>query len=84
MTPIDFHGSNVVIAKDDPQYQPIPAHVDCLSQEFATTFCWRLTWRERWQLLITGKLWQQVLTFGGPLQPQLLHVDKPVLATDGK
>jgi hypothetical protein len=36
-----------------------------------------LTWRERLRVLLGGVLWHQVLTFKGPLQPQLISVDKP-------
>jgi hypothetical protein len=33
--------------------------------------------RERLKVLLTGKVWQQVLTFNKPLQPQLMAVEKP-------
>lgn len=75
MRPIDFPGSNVVIAKDQPQYIPLPA----LVADQGVYFCWQLTWKERLKLLLTGKLWHNVKTFGGPLQPQMLHVDEPEL-----
>lgn len=39
--------------------------------------CWRLTWLERFRLLWSGCIWQSVLTFHSPLQPQLLEVDRP-------
>lgn len=76
MTPVEFSESNIVIAADQPEYRPLPAHVDG-SLEQRMTCCWRLTWRERLQVLITGRLWHQALTFRRPLQPQLLSTDKP-------
>lgn len=77
MEPSKFEGQNVVIAEHQPEYTQLPALVSPLSGE--AIFCWRLTWRERLKLLVTGRLWHRVLTFGQPLQPQLLGVDVPEL-----
>ena len=73
MEPIEFLGHNIVIAKDQPEYRGLPAYV----VGDATTFCWKLTFKERLKLLWTGELWHTVLTFGRPLQPQLPSVDIP-------
>jgi hypothetical protein len=75
---VEFPEMTAVIAKDQPQYMPMPAHVG-RSNEGRVTFCWSLSWRERWSLFFSGVLWHQVLTFRRPLQPQLLLVDKPAL-----
>ncbi len=77
MIPADFPESNVVFAKDQKEYLPLPANVHPDNPQGETTFCWQLSWRERFLLLIRGKLWHTVLTFKNPLQPQLLSVDKP-------
>lgn len=74
---IEFPQQMMVLAKDQPQYFPMPAHVD---SEGTVTCCWSLTWRERFRLLLRGKLWHQVMTFNRPLQPQMLHIDKPPLS----
>lgn len=79
MTPADFPEQSIIVAKDQPEYMPLPAHIDRRFPAQTMTFCWRLTWRERLKLLFTGKLWHQVMTFGMPLQPQLLLVEKPRL-----
>ncbi|MCX7010260.1 MAG: hypothetical protein NTY53_23980 [Kiritimatiellaeota bacterium] len=42
------------------------------------TSCWGLTWRERWRVLCTGRIWFSVLTFNHSLQPQLPAVEKPL------
>lgn len=76
MNPISFPESNVVYAEDQPQYTPLPAHIE-RTPEGLVTFCWKLSWGERLAVLFTGLLWQQVLTFKRPLQPQRLSVDKP-------
>lgn len=77
MKPIEFPEQDVIIAKDQPEYIPLPAHIDY--EHGAVTFCWKLSLRERIKLLLDGRLWHTVLTFRQPLQPQLLSVDKPVL-----
>ncbi len=73
---IDIPEKTVVIAKDQPQYIPIPAH-QFKDAEGRIAFCWRLNWRERVRVLFTGHIWHQVLTFNTALQPQKLTVEKP-------
>ena len=78
MKPIEFPEQTVIIAKDQPQYVPLYAHrfVD-QPDKGRIACCWKLGWKDRLKLLMTGKLWHQILTFNQPLQPQLLSVDKP-------
>lgn len=76
---IEFQEQTAVIAKDQPQYQSLPAHID-LNDEYGTvTCCWKLSFAERIKLLFTGKIWHQILTFKMNLQPQKLMIDKPEL-----
>jgi hypothetical protein len=77
MNLIEFPEQRVVIAKDQPEYQPLPAYYWENDPEGRIACCWSLTWRERFKILLHGRLWHQILTFNGPLQPQLLSVDKP-------
>ena len=74
MTPIEFPQQTTIIAKDQPEYIPLPAHI---TKEGEVITCWQLTRRERWRLLLSGKLWWSVLTFNRPLQPQRPYVDSP-------
>lgn len=74
---IEFPEQTVVVAKDQPQYRPMPAHIDPTKPEFPFTCCWQLNWRERLAVLLTGRIWHTVLTFGDRIQPQLLQVVKP-------
>ena len=76
---IEFPEQTVVIAKDQPEYLPLPAHRFAGDQQGRIAFCWQLTWRERLAVLWRGVVWQQVLTFNHPLQPQLLATEKPVM-----
>lgn len=77
MRPIDFPEVNIVVAKDQPEYIPLPSRYDYSAG--TVTFAWRLTWRERLALLFRGVLWHQVITAGQPLQPIILSVRKAEL-----
>lgn len=73
---IEFAEQTVVIAKDQPEYRPLPAHQhrdNCGT----ITCCWKLNWPARIKVLFTGKIWHSVMTFNQPLQPQLMVIDKP-------
>lgn len=76
MKPVEFPGFNATYAKDQPQYQPLPA---LREKDGRVTTCWKLSWRERFKMFQTGKIWLSQLTFNDPLQPQLPLVDSPVI-----
>jgi len=73
MDPIKFDGSNVVYAEDQPEYLPLPAHK---TKDGILTVCWKLSFVERVKVFFTGKIWQKVMTFNLPLQPQLMSCDR--------
>lgn len=62
--------SEVVFAKDQPEYEPLPANFDGTSVETK----WKLSWRERWAVLRHGSLYLTLLTFGNALQPIRLSI----------
>jgi len=64
----------VVYAKDQPEYQPLPAWK---SEDGTVLTRWRLTWRERLRLLFTGDLYVFLSTFNKPLQPILIQTERP-------
>lgn len=80
MNLIEFPEQTVVIAKDQPQYRPLPAHRFKDDPQGRIACCWALSWKERFKVLLTGKLWHQILTFNDKLQPQLLTTDKPKMS----
>lgn len=77
MNLIEFPEQTVVIAKNQPEYYPLPAWRKTNDPEGRVVCCWRLNFAERLFLLVSGKIWHQVLTFNQPLQPQLLQCSKP-------
>jgi hypothetical protein len=68
--------SEIIIAKDQPEYKPLPAVV--LPQGEVITR-WKLSEKELRQVTETGSIHLTVLTFGRPLQPVILSVEPPEL-----
>jgi hypothetical protein len=79
---IEFPGQNVVIAKDQPQYEPLPAYRVPSDAYGRLVCCWKLSWRERLRLLWSGEVWHTIMTFNRQLQPQLLALDRPEYVPD--
>ena len=68
MKALEFKEQNVVYAKDQPEYLPLPGHkVD--EPEGRFIFCQGLSFTERIRVLITGKIWVSLMTFNKPLTP---------------
>ena len=78
MKPIKFPKANATYAKDQPEYLPLPVYREA---DGLVISCWQLTWRERFKILWTGRMWLRQLTFNQPLQPQLPEVDAPFIAS---
>lgn len=74
MKPIEFEGQNSTYAKDQPQYMPLPT---LKLDDGKVVSCWKMSWRERFLALLTGKVWMSVLTFNKPLQPSRLDMVRP-------
>lgn len=78
MKPIEFKEQDLIIAKDQEEYLPLPAHL-VGDPSGCIVFCWKMTLLERLKVLFTGNVWQETLTFNSPLQPQRLSIKKPVM-----
>ena len=87
MKVVEFQEQSVIIAKDQPQYIPLPAYRFSDSKGRAKgriACCWELSLTERLHVLFSGRIWHQILTFNMPLQPQLLTVKKPEMPPQAK
>jgi len=60
----------VIFAKDQPQYHPLPANINGPYVETK----WKLSWRERWNVLVGGNIYLTLKTFGERLQPIRMSV----------
>lgn len=76
MKPINFPEQNMVIAENQDEYLSLPAF---RSDDGTVVSCWKLSLLERLKVLFTGKMYLQILTFGGALQPQLPSIDSPFI-----
>jgi hypothetical protein len=74
MKPITFKESNIVFAKDQPEYLPLPAYKNDKGDVISL---WKFNFFERIKILFIGKIWFHVLTFNHPLQPQRPTLDYP-------
>ena len=73
MKPIKFDGANVVFGAGQPE----PAERVGKAQTGQVNTCWELTPEEIKKVQETGVIFVSLLTFGQPLQPVLVSVDKP-------
>lgn len=77
MKPIEFKEHNAILAKDQPEYQPLPVHIVRDEPEVRMISCWSFSWKERLRVLFGTPMWFSQMTFGKPLQPQLPTLDSP-------
>lgn len=78
MKTISFPQANLKIAESQDEYRTIPARREASDPNGVVTFCWKLSWKDVWGLIRNkGVIWQQVMTFKQPLQPQLMQVEMP-------
>lgn len=73
MKAIEFEEQNVVFAKDQPQYKPLPAF---RTEEGIVVTCWEPTEEEILKLIETRKIYLSQMTFNDPLQPILMAIEK--------
>lgn len=77
MKPINFKQANVIFAKDQPEYNPLPAYKIPEDPEGTIITKWELTPEELNEINETGCLYLKVLTFNYPPQPVLLTTQNP-------
>lgn len=72
-----------LLAANQPQYKPlVVANITYSDGTQSMISCYKLTLRERVKLLLSGKVWWEQLTFGGPLQPQKMYLVEPFSKDD--
>lgn len=76
MKVIRFKECNFVYAEDQPEYLNLPCHK---AKDGMVTSCWKFSLLERIKMILSGKIYLQVLTFNKPLQPLKMLVNKPQL-----
>ena len=75
MKPTKFKHANVEFAKNQPQYQSLPA-LKLNTKEGEVIVCWKMNFFERIKVLFTGKVWVSLMTFNKKLQPSYVSVNR--------
>lgn len=75
MKPKHFKEVNTIFAKDQKEYVPLPGYLNP-SEKGEFIFCMGLSFFERIKILITGRIWINLLTFNKALTPSFLTVHK--------
>lgn len=71
MKPIEFKQQNIIYAKDQKEYLPLPAFKDPAG---VVTSCWKMSLKERLTVLFKGKVYLSLWSFNQPLQPSMIRV----------
>lgn len=79
MQPIEFPQRTDLLAKNQPQYTPIPVHVGTKAAGFPMTACFQLTPEELAEIVATEQLWYTQITFGNAFQPVRLSTQNPFI-----
>lgn len=81
MTAIEFPEQTLVLAKDQPEYIPLPVHIDPDDTMFPVTACFKLNEQELKEVAETGMLWLTQCTFGRNFHPVRISTAKPTFRT---
>lgn len=73
MKPIKFKHQNVVFAENQDEYLNLPA-LKLDSGEVIS--CWKMSFKDRFKVLLTGKVWISLLSFNKPLTPYLMSINR--------
>lgn len=76
MEPIKFEGQNITFGENQPGVLPLPAHKQ---PDGTVTICLEVTKEELKQIIKTGRIWAQTLTYNQPLQPLRFMTEQPEL-----
>lgn len=76
MKPVYFKEHNVIFAKNQKEYIPLPAFKQINSPKGEVVFCHSFSLMERIKILFVGKLWSTVMTFNKDLQPLFMSTLK--------
>lgn len=77
MKPIEFPEANVTFAKDQPEYEPLPAYKKPNDPQGLVVVKFELSQEEMGEIFQNGTIYLSMLTFNQPLQPIRLSVLKP-------
>ena len=74
MKAIKFKECNTEIGKNQEEYLTLPSLYD--KKNGIVVSCYKLSFKDMIKILFTRKIWVSIMVFNGPLQPQMLSVNK--------
>ena len=75
MKPTTFKHQNIVFASNQSEYLPLPAlKIDSPNGEVIS--CWKMSFKERIKVLLTGTVWLSLMSFNKPLTPSYISVNR--------
>lgn len=75
MKPIPFKYQNIVYAENQPEYMPLPALK--FDDDVGTVVsCWKMSFKDRIRILLTGKVWLMLCSFNKPLTPSYIAANR--------
>lgn len=75
MKPVKFKHQNVEFAKDQDEYNTLPAlRIDSPQGEVIS--CWKVSFKERIKVLFFGRVWLSLMSFNKPLTPSYMSVNR--------
>lgn len=79
MIAVEFPQANCILAKDQPEYDPLPVHIDVVDPARPMTCCFQLNKEEIDEIVKTGKIWFTQLTFGQLFHPISMSTQNPFI-----
>lgn len=77
MEAVEFPQQTNVLAKDQPEYIPLPVHIDTTDPMTPMTCCMKLSPEELEEMNRTGVLWLTQCTFGASFHPIRMSTTNP-------
>lgn len=79
MEAVEFPQQTTVLAKDQPQYQPLPVRYEPDKEGQPMTCCFKLSPQELREINATGLIWHNQWTFGQPFHPIMMTTRSPFI-----
>lgn len=75
MKAVEFKHQNIIYAKDQPEYLPLPA-LKLEGKEGHVITCWKMSFIERIKVLLFGRVWLSLMSFNKLLTPSYMSVNR--------
>ena len=84
MIAVKFSQQTHTLAENQPEYTPLPVHIDQTDQNVPMTCCFELSDEEIAEIVATKRIWHTQLTFGNAFQPIMMTTRSPFEVIEAK